>query len=839
MGWSEYKIYTDKLAELSNIFNELIYLSDNFDINRSNKFIISIIENYDFYILEDENDELSNGYSDLDDDYKLSEDILACDEYINMIEYINENFKKMYDKYILYINKIESLSSIYLEDLRQVNISVIENFKSEYNAVIFNLELLEQQLSYIPNEKNIDDKNGIFNIDVLLITNNSIMYGFGYNFLKSYFIKNLHVINKDTYDITYSDQIEFNNKINKIYSNVYKVFIKTLINGKAKKFNEDFHKELKGYIKKFKAESKIEQDKAASEIESLKDKKKLKEDEKRQKEEEKAKRKEKEIKDADEKVQKDAERKVDELKITLDIDNKANAELDKTMKEEAVAAKKAEEEEAKAAEKAKKAAEAAEKAKEEAEEAAEKAKEEAVKKTEEEAKKAAEEEAKKAKAVKSATKPEEVEKIPDTKDANVKKLLNILTTHTDYIKTPNGKIAPNLGLENEQQVIYKNFQPWFEKTYPDLKDKISGIPSLSAKSLQISSPPIYSPPPIPQRNNSLYNSIPPAYPPPIPHLQNNVYSPTYPPSIPQQNISSRSVTSSNLQKSDFFKFGGKNIYQGYIPDDIWERIKDHRMSYLSKIPLYIDIINKWNDKFINIAKMNEEWKNKKKNNPKIRIKEEEAFYINENKKKDYWDKQKRTRSDVSIISRQEIEEIGEIPNNWKKIRNSLGNDNIDAIYMAEGYDEVSSLPKTVKSLVSKQDFVKINGSGKIIQRYISDEIWEIIKNITENTQYLSLFNTNKNFKNIIDKWNNKFIKDATLKENWEIEKKYNKGEKIKEEEEYYKKEKEKKAYWDNKKANDKTGLVIIHEIKAIGNIPGWLEKAQNELEISQYIADKS
>jgi hypothetical protein len=543
MSWSEYKIYTDKLAELSYIFNELIYLCDNFDINRLDKFIISIIENYDFYILEDENDELSNGYSNLEDDYKLSEDILACDEYINMIEYINENFKKMYEKYTLYINKIESLSYIYLEDLRQVNVSIIENFKSKYNTAIFNLELLEQQFSYIPNEKYKVKKDEIFNIDVLLITNNSIMYGFGYNFLKSYFIKNLHVINKDTYDITYSDQIEFNNKINKIYSNVYKVFIKTLINGKAKKFNEDFQKELKEYIKRFKEESKIEEDKAASKIDSLKDKKKQEEDKKKQEEEEKAEQKEKKLKEVDEELQKYIENQKKDLTKKLDSDNKINSELNEIMKAEAKKAKeKADEEEPnkveeedKKAEDTDKETEAAKKVEEEAKKKAEEAKkvEEEAKKKAEEAKKVEEEAKKKVTDTYTTPKPEEVEKSPDIKDNNVKKLMEQLKGHNYYTNMPNGKSLGKLSLTEDHKAIYKNYQPWFEKIYPNIKDKISGIEPLSAKSLQsLSSPPTYpppSPPPIPLQNN-----LPPTYlPPPLPPipLQNNL-PPTYLPPIP-------------------------------------------------------------------------------------------------------------------------------------------------------------------------------------------------------------------------------------------------------------------------------------------------------------------
>ena len=275
MGWSEFKIYTDKLAELSSIFDELIYLSDKFDIKRLNNFLINIIENHDFYILEDENNEYSDGYSDLEDEYKLSRDILETDEYINMMEYINENFSKMYEQYLLFINKIDSLTAIYLEDLKLVNVDIIKNFSSEYDAVIFNLELLQQKLSYIPNKDKIEEtkekveKQINININVLLITNNSIMYGIGYKFYKKYLYKNLHVIRKDTYDITYSDEKEFNIKFNNIYSNIYDEFINTLINGKAKNFDENFLVKLKEDIKKYKEKSKNEEDKAFLAIDGI------------------------------------------------------------------------------------------------------------------------------------------------------------------------------------------------------------------------------------------------------------------------------------------------------------------------------------------------------------------------------------------------------------------------------------------------------------------------------------------------------------------------------------------------------------------------------------------
>ena len=460
MGWAEHKIYTDKLAELSNIFNELIYLCDNFDIRRLDKFIINIIENYDYYILEDESNENSDGYSNIDDYDKLSRDILRTDEYIRMIEFINDNFTKMYEKYTLFINNIDSLTSIYLEDLKQANVSIIENFKNEYDAVILNLELLEQKLSYIPykDKDNEEDKKSIY-INVLLVTNNSIMYGIGYNFFKSYFNKNLHVIKKDTYDITYSDEKEFNNKINKIYLNVYKVFFKTLINGKATKFNEEFHIKLKEYIDEHKEESKKEVKNATQQIAAAKEKE-IKKNEAKLKKEEDALKKEKESKEIrDKKVEKIKEKGVEDQKEILNRNNKEKQEIQNIIDN----AKEPKKKEVKVIKEVK------------VEEVKEEKKEEV---------------------------KEEVLKEPNVSDKSVKTLMDRLKSFTMLV-TSNPTIG-NVNLD-EFESIYKEFQPWFEKNYPVIKNKIVNIQPLSSNDTSSSQqlqlykplppPPLLLPPP--------------------------------------------------------------------------------------------------------------------------------------------------------------------------------------------------------------------------------------------------------------------------------------------------------------------------------------------------------
>ena len=99
----EYKAFADELTSLYYNYNELIYLCDNFDINRINNFLINIIEYHDFYIDDGDKGELSNGYSDMSDFDKLSNIIIATDDYNNMIDYMNNNLKNLFIKHEKFI----------------------------------------------------------------------------------------------------------------------------------------------------------------------------------------------------------------------------------------------------------------------------------------------------------------------------------------------------------------------------------------------------------------------------------------------------------------------------------------------------------------------------------------------------------------------------------------------------------------------------------------------------------------------------------------------------------------------------------------------------------------
>jgi hypothetical protein len=261
---TEYKKYTEKFTDLYYKFNELIYLCDNFDINRINKFLINIIEYEDFHIIDDEFGEFSNGYSDIKDYTKLSQKITNNDEYETMINYMISNIENINSKYSKFKYKIQGFNNEYLKDIEELN-PVIENFKNEYKIVISNLEEFLQRISEIYNLINNKDKiadtiHG-FQIDIMLISNKNIMY-LCYNLLKKFYYKNLHVINKDTYEITNSDLKEFKNKLYKIYSNIHDNFIDKFNSKYKERFDIEFIKILKDDIEKFRAELKDTEDKA-------------------------------------------------------------------------------------------------------------------------------------------------------------------------------------------------------------------------------------------------------------------------------------------------------------------------------------------------------------------------------------------------------------------------------------------------------------------------------------------------------------------------------------------------------------------------------------------------
>ena len=285
MGFHKDYYFNDRdlntLRKLYYKFNELIYLCNNFDINSVNNFLINIIENNDFIIKDDKNGVMSNKYSDIRDSDKLSGDIIASDEYNNMINYMNYNFRIIYEKYNKYLTKIENFDKKYINYIKETkdDVDTIQKIKHEYKIVISNLEELQLRFSELINKNIIADTINGIKIDVVLITNNSITYNIiGYWTFKKFLYKNLHIIDKDTYEITNSDINEFKNNFYKIYSKVHQDFLKKYKNGYADQFNEKIITTLKNTIAEYRRVSKIAEEEAEKEVKRIAEKKKEEEE---------------------------------------------------------------------------------------------------------------------------------------------------------------------------------------------------------------------------------------------------------------------------------------------------------------------------------------------------------------------------------------------------------------------------------------------------------------------------------------------------------------------------------------------------------------------------------
>jgi hypothetical protein len=287
MGFHKDSLFNQRdlntLRKLYYQFNELIYLCNSFDINSINKFLINIIENHDFIIKEDGIGELSNKYSDMSDFNKLSGDIIVSDEYNNMINYMNFNFRMMYTKYEKYLKKIGTFNTKYITYIKETedDVDTIKKIKYEYKIVISNLEELQVRFSELDIKNIITDTIDGIKIDVVLITNNSITYNvIGYWVFKKFLYRNLHIIDKDSYEITNSDINEFKNKFHEIYSKVHKDFIDKYKNGYAKQFDETLINSLKSTIADYRKEAKKAEENAEDNAKKKEEKAKIEKEEK-------------------------------------------------------------------------------------------------------------------------------------------------------------------------------------------------------------------------------------------------------------------------------------------------------------------------------------------------------------------------------------------------------------------------------------------------------------------------------------------------------------------------------------------------------------------------------
>jgi hypothetical protein len=222
-----YKKYIDELTAIFDASNEIIYLCNNFDITRIHNLFINIIETYNYY---------EDGKNKISDTVHLSEEISESLEYQKMKEYIDNNFKKIQDKWKdCLLSKLDSLKT----NLNNINLSddkddelIKDNFKSQYKTIRINLEDIERELDKIKTitEDSINSiKGDDIQFDIYPITKNSMIFkSYFYSWSKKIF-KNLQIINSDESEV---DDVELEkNKENffKLYKNLIKKFNKDTI----------------------------------------------------------------------------------------------------------------------------------------------------------------------------------------------------------------------------------------------------------------------------------------------------------------------------------------------------------------------------------------------------------------------------------------------------------------------------------------------------------------------------------------------------------------------------------------------------------------------------------
>jgi hypothetical protein len=209
-----YKVYKDKLSIVIDNIDELLYISKTLDYNNIVVFLKEIIETFDFFKNIDENDDYSEGYSNMDNKEDLVFNIIESEEYKKLILFMDNYRNNM-------IRKCENLQDKIVDLGFQLDVSnklIIDDFKNDIKMIKSKMEKIGENVDN-NTDNNLPDiaKNKIkFNIK-LITKNDFICILNSYKFVKNFLYKNLHVINKEYYTVTKDDIIMFKDELYTTY----------------------------------------------------------------------------------------------------------------------------------------------------------------------------------------------------------------------------------------------------------------------------------------------------------------------------------------------------------------------------------------------------------------------------------------------------------------------------------------------------------------------------------------------------------------------------------------------------------------------------------------------
>ena len=211
----DYKTYREKLNVVIEAIDEIAFLSNTLDYERLIVFFKEVVETFDYYKNIDENDDNSEGFSNMNNKENLLLNIIDSDEYNNLINFLetyqatiirkSANLKEVI---IDLISLIDNKNPLILDDLR-ANVELI-------NSKIKGIEdkLLDNIESVVP--RSIDEKKLKF--DVKIITKNDIICILSsYKFLKNLVYKQMHVLDKEYYTATKEDILAFRKELYMLY----------------------------------------------------------------------------------------------------------------------------------------------------------------------------------------------------------------------------------------------------------------------------------------------------------------------------------------------------------------------------------------------------------------------------------------------------------------------------------------------------------------------------------------------------------------------------------------------------------------------------------------------
>jgi hypothetical protein len=190
-----YRDYKGKMNDFTSKLDEIIYFCEMVDIDKIDQFLIDFIETCDFYKENEDGDDNTEGYSDLNNEKTIYE-LIEKTRYTDMTTYINDNsnkikdlcikLKEYNDKINTYLTKEDKIETI-KKDLDSQTPNIIEQIEKIIRLLEIRTNI--NKIAPLPFEKLR------FN-NVALINKNDIICAISYSFFKRIY-KNLHVLNNE------------------------------------------------------------------------------------------------------------------------------------------------------------------------------------------------------------------------------------------------------------------------------------------------------------------------------------------------------------------------------------------------------------------------------------------------------------------------------------------------------------------------------------------------------------------------------------------------------------------------------------------------------------------